>query len=621
MAQTLRVPLRALTVDPSPAAPSVLRVPVGQLQAEPEPETEQTPDGHLAGFAKELWAGINPVAMVEGLIKASADPVGTIKGIGAAQGTLGQESADAFKSGDYLTGTRKLVNYLIPILGPGLDRSGDLAAEGKYGAAGGAAAAIGAQVVAPELIRRVPSVTARIAPRNANPAERAAVDFGMREGIPVDAGTATGNPVVRGTLWGSERTLGGSVVGGRARQAQAEGFATVGDRLSARASAAPVTAEQAGQGVRDAVRQRAATFNAEANTAYSRLRALEAQATPQTVNVSQPGRMPGGGTIPVNVPTSMRLAVDIGPTKTAMRPVYDALKRESELVPLMGDKARALTNLDRLMNAPDMAPLSVADGALSEIKALARDGNRIAAQTVTTLDQAVVASAKQGGQPVLDALMQGRAATVNKYKTLATLDKLHATEPVKVFTQLTAGKDSAVSLLRDVQKHAPAELPTLGRAFVEGLLEKATAEGGFGRTAGVMADWERLGPQTKLLLFKNPGFVRDLDSFFLLAKKAAENPNASGTAFQAGITGQAIAIYANPALGLGLQVGGTGLAALLHSPRAVRLIVKGMRIPVGNTAAATAVTAELAKLVRESEGRLVPGVATTSEESQPSRQP
>lgn len=567
---------------------------------------------HAKDFASEVGHALNPVEWAKGLYSMASDLVGTAKGMGAAHERIFREGQRALSNGDYLTASRKFVNYLTPIVGPITDRSADLMAEGKYGQGAGVMVGFGAQMAAPAALSRATSVRVPMAPRNANPAERAAVDFGMREGIPVDAGTATGNLVVRGAQWGAERTVGGSIVAGRARQAQAEGLATVGEHMASRVNQQAVTAEQAGQGVRDAVSVRASGLNAQATTAYDRLRAIEAG---QAQRIAQTGglRAPATST---QAFTNVPLAVDIAPTKAAMQPVYEALKREAELVPLMGDKARALTTLDRLMQAPDMAPLSVADAALSDIKAIARvdqafkrtTGQGVAAQTVTNLDRAVVTAARQGGRDVLNALMEGRAATVNKYKAIEVFDALRA-EPVQVFNQLTANKDSAVSLLRRVQREAPTELPKLGRAYLEGLFEKATAEGGFTRADGVFRDWTNLGTETKALLFRNPALVKDLDSFFLLAKRTSQNPNPSGTAFQVGLGAQGWAFLADPATGIGLQIGGAGLAALLHSPRAVRLMTRGLRLPAGNRAAAATASAELAAIARENGVPLVPATA------------
>ena len=574
---------------------------------------------HAADFVGEVGHALNPIEMAKSLYGVATNLHGTVKGMGEAQGRLYQDAEAAFQSGDYLTATRKFANYLMPILGPIVDRSSDLFAEGKYGAGTGAMVGLGLQSAIPAAVSRVASVRPRLLPQNPTPAVRDAVTFGAREGIPIDAATATGNPVVRGAQWGAERTAGGSMVAGRARQGQADALAATGERIAGRVHPSAVTAEQAGQGVRDAVSRRAAGYDTTADTSYSRLRAFEQQ---QATTIAQTGGIRGPATS-ARPFTNQPLAVDIAPTKAALRPTYDALVQENKVVPFISgsQKGKALVMLERIMAGPDTVPLSVADGALSEIKAMARvddafrrtAGQGVAAQAVTNLDRSVVAAARQGGPDVFRSLMDGRAATVNKYKTIDILDTLR-TEPVQVFTQLTAGKDSAITLLRDVVRTAPQELPKVGRAYLEGLLQKATAEGGFSRTQGLMADWQRLGPEAKRLLF-GPARVTDLDNFFLLAKRMSENPNPSGTAFQVGIGAQGALLFTNPGLGAGVQLAGAALTKVLTSPRAVRVLMRGMRIPLGDRAAATAAAAELSKIVRESAVPLVPAVAEESEES------
>lgn len=562
---------------------------------------------------REVWGSVNPVTLIQSTLSAARDLPGTARHMLQAQGKVGQEALDAFEAGDYATGTRKALNWLVPIIGPQIDRAGDLMNEGRYGAGVGAAVGVGAQLAAPAVIGKVKSVTPRVLPRNPNAATRAAVEFGQREGIPVDAATSSGNRFVGGVQKLADESIGGSVVAGRARQTQAQALTQTGERLAAKTAPAVVTTEQAGQGVRDALTTRAASFNAAADAAYTQLRTLE---TAQAGRIAATGGVRGPATAAKPF-TNVPLAVDIAPTKAAMQPIYTTLKREAELVPLMGDKARALTALDRLMTAPDVAPLSVADAALSELKTLSRvdqtfrrtAGQGATAQAVTNLDRAVVAAATQAGPEAFKALMGGRAATVNKFKTIDLLDKLNPSEPVRVFNQLTAGKDAGIALLRDVGRQAPQELPKIGRAYLEGLLEKATAEGGFGRGAGVYADWQRLGTQSKLMLFRNAGLVRDLDNFFLLAKRIADNPNPSGTALTLSKQGEGLLLVTNPALGVPVSVGATALSKLLHSPAAVKTLTRGLRIPVGQRAAATAASAELAKLVEEAGVTRVPATA------------
>lgn len=570
----------------------------------------------LAGLGREFWGAVNPVETIKGLYGIVTDLGGTVKGIGQAHGRMAQEAEAAFRAGDYALGTRKFLSWMTPVVGPAvIDKSADFAAKGDYGSALGVILGFAGNMATPAAISKVGSVRVPFAPRNVNAAERAAVQFGLREGVPVDAATATGNRFVRGTQKLADESLLGSVTGAKARQAQADALAATGERLASRTAPAPVTAEQAGQGVRDAVVARGTALNAAAGRAYDTLRALEAR----SIGPSGAIRGPVTSMRPF---TNIPLAVDIAPTKAALRPTYDALKREADLnIPLMGDKARILSSLDRMFQGPDLVPLSIADAVLSDVKSFARVdqafqrtvGQGVAAKTVTSLDQAVVAAAKQGGADVFKALMDGRAATVNKYKAIGVFDVLRS-EPVQVFNQLTARQDTAVNLLRQVQREAPKELPRLGRAYLEGLLEKATAEGGFGRAQGLMADWQKLGLQSKLLMFKNPTLIHDIDSFFLLAKRIADNPNPSGTALTVTKGGELSLLVSNPLVGVPVSVSAAGLSKLLHSPRAVRVMLRGLRVPVGNRAAATAATAEFGKIAREHGALLAPVAVTERQE-------
>jgi hypothetical protein len=286
------------------------------------------------------------------------------------------------------------------------------------------------------------------------------------------------------------------------------------------------------------------------------------------------------------------LPVDVTGVKSTMQPVYDRLYRESQLVPLQGDKARALTAIDRLMNGPDHVPLSVANGVLSDIGSMAgkvdelrSPGQGVMAKEWQALNTAVQQTAQRAGPQAVQALQQGRAATTAKYTTADVLDTLHA-EPGKLFDQLTARKDGGIERLRNVATIAPDEMPNVGRAVLEGLLTKATEKGGFQRAAALSAAWDNLGEQTKAILFK--GQVPDLSNFFLLAKKAAENPNPSGSGYIVSLVAQGAHLAANPVTGIPTQLGAAALSKALRSPAVVRALTKGFTVPIGSGAATTA---------------------------------
>lgn len=251
---------------------------------------------------------------------------------------------------------------------------------------------------------------------------------------------------------------------------------------------------------------------------------------------------PDAGAYAPRESAQMQMAVDLTEAKRTLQPVYDRLKREADLAPLMGGKADALRALDRVVNGPDTAPLSQVDAALGDLKALARGGKRgpaapelrgagpgTAAYAVAQLEKAVGARAAAAGPEFEQALQGGRAATKAKYDVARVLEQLRA-EPERAFEQLTAPRDGNIKFLKAVRDVSPAQMPNVARAWLERALDMAREQGGFGRVDRLFADWQRLGSDTKAILFPSPGQAQALDHFFLLAKRLGENPNPSGTA-------------------------------------------------------------------------------------------
>lgn len=284
------------------------------------------------------------------------------------------------------------------------------------------------------------------------------------------------------------------------------------------------------------------------------------------------------------------IPVDLRSVRSQIAPMHEALMRERELAPMtiMGDKATALQALDTLMKAPDYAPLETVDKALSDIKRMARgkpgtlpalrtEGQGVAANLVKVLDAQVREAAAAAGPEALEALETGRYATKAKYAVKQVYDAIKD-EPVKAFDQSVAGRDTAIEHLRAVAEHAPKELPKIGRAYLDGLLQKATAEGGFAHADKLFADWQKMGPETKQLLFGDSAHLRDLDRFFLLAKQMGKNANPSGTAHAAAMLMQGSQLL-NPVHFVGSVLGTAGLSKFLHSTGGTRLLTEGLRLP------------------------------------------
>jgi hypothetical protein len=116
------------------------------------PESPAQPSGGIGGFLSEATAGLNPVKMNEALQAAFWHPIETGKGLLAAQDVPRQEAMSAFEQGDYLTGTRKMIDWLIPVLGPRLDEAADYMQEGQYARGLGAATDVGVAIATPRIV-------------------------------------------------------------------------------------------------------------------------------------------------------------------------------------------------------------------------------------------------------------------------------------------------------------------------------------------------------------------------------------------------------------------------------------------------------------------------------------
>lgn len=307
---------------------------------------------------------------------------------------------------------------------------------------------------------------------------------------------------------------------------------------------------------------------------------------------------PSGAGSPGSGATAMRLAIDLKPHKEALRPLFDQLQKEREITgTLHGDRARAAVALEALINGPDFAPMSTVEAALGPVKKLARvgdmpqlrtQGQGLASRVVGELDTAVRGRAQDAGPNVAQALSEGRAATRMKHMTADVMKKLTpvGAEPVSVFKRLTANKDAGIAKLRELQKQTPDQMPQIARALLEDIFEKPTSQGGFKFADGAWARWQKLGPESKAILFPDRGHRVALDQFFLLAKRINENPNPSGTAQVMNAT--------NVIAGIPMYA----LAKVLYSPAGVRALTGVMDVSVRRPAAVAARTAALAQLTR-----------------------
>lgn len=532
--------------------------------------------GGVSGFAREFWKRTNPLETIKGLVHAAGDIPGTVKHLITADPAFLTQAEEAAKKGDYATALRKVFSFASMGMGHELDNQADMLQAGKYAEGAGAMAGNAANLLVPEAAgrvlggARVPAVAAQ-----ADPAVAQAVAAGRAAGVPIDAATATGNPFVKFAQKTADESLVGSVVGGRARAAQQQGLATMGEQIAAKANRVPVTAGQAGEAAQAGVQATKDTAAAAATAHYEALRAIEA---------------------------THPMPVDLTGVKAALEPVYATMARGADIAPLQGAKAGAVRALARILEGPDIESASVVDSALSDLKALQRatadtPGSAAANKAVDAVGRAVTQAVTKAGPEAVKALTEGRNATIAKYAADDVLNVLQAGqgEPVGAFTRMTRAGDAGAQHLRDVLKQAPETKPQIGRAVLDGLIDSATA----GPDASFTA-WNKLGPETKNLLY-TPEHIKAVDDFLLLRKKIAENPNPSGSGLTV-LKGGELVMH-NPELTLGLPA----LSALLHSEAGVKLLTQGFRLPSASTVARSAWAAQLAKVAQQAGTPLTAG--------------
>lgn len=512
----------------------------------------------------------------------------------------------------------------------GLHVAGQQVAQGDLAGATGTVLGDAVAFTAPAAIAR--ALPAKIGlPVRLNPVEQAAIEFADRKNIPLSVSHRTGGRPARGMEAILENDLGGSNYAANARRATTEAVQRVGTELADQIHPESMTSEGAGLAVESKLTGTIQDRAKLANQHYSK--AWEAERNPANVRNVIVRDKDGGAIIGEDgkpMTERMPLPVDMSAIKDALLPIYERYKYTLPETDVRASKG--LKAIRNIIEGGDFKPASAAELDLSMLKDASRAempelrdiSQGMAAAAVKELDQqirGVMGDARMPGydpksgapNPALDALLKGRKATAEKWDvadTLKSLGRVDSLEPVNVYEKLTVDRDARVERLRQVAQYAPEELPKVGRAYVEGLIDTATRGGNFEHTQKILNSWEDIGPETKKLLFKHPGLISDLDNFFRLARKVAFDPNPSGSAKVAAIgthvtnilTGAGVAIShpgAGAAIGLGGEamhiIGAAGMSRLLFSPKAARLLVEGMRIPADSVRGA-AIAAQLVKL-------------------------
>jgi hypothetical protein len=168
-------------------------------------------------------------------------------------------------------------------------------------------------------------------------------------------------------------------------------------------------------------------------------------------------------------------------------------------------------------------------------------------------------------------------------------------EPVQTFNQMHWAHDTGIDFLRKIQNYAPDQMPEVGRGLLQNFFDRATAGGGFGKTRGLLNEWDNLGPQTKAILYPNPALRGNIGDFLKGADMAAENPNPSGSAVVGSLVPLGYMFFHDPLATTTYLVSGYGASKLLFSPRGVKLLTQGLKQTT--PAAASVISRQLLNMV------------------------
>jgi len=317
----------------------------------------------------------------------------------------------------------------------------------------------------------------------------------------------------------------------------------------------------------------------------------------------------------------VRMGVDLRGAKSDLRKLHaeeqaDALERN---IPAMGSTVMARKALSGVMEAPDTASLMAAEKALGRLKLMQRknpdpygDSGRVLNQTVGALDRQIMATAER--EPALrDALVKGRQLTVDKYDAVAALKALRK-DPAGTVDALTGAPENGLEFLKSVQRHAPGELSTVGRAYLDDLMSMMSDPL---RRDMAASKWGNLGIEKKRIIFgdvlkRDPKYLQDLDSFFLLMRKLKANPNASGSGY---MTLNGARFLGGIPVVVMSELGGVALSKALMSPRVVRAFTRGFRVPTGaGVAAKAAAASELVEALKAAGIRIPASLSAKDQE-------
>lgn len=493
--------------------------PYAKYKRPAQPDKKPEDKGFLTTLATD-------VASIPGAaISAVTSPKKTLDALGGAQHEQFEEGRQEFKKGNYAEAAFHTAAGAVPVLGPAAAQAAKDLDEGRYGE--GAAHLL--ELFGPEIAKALPEKwlpkLSRTVENVNNPKEEAALGSVKKE-VRMTPGQRAGQSALQTSEKNLKNAPGTAAQAEQFYSGQESDLAAAGRRRVSAQGGQVTNPFGAGSAVQETLGARISRLKEYADKLYDSTRKTTARNTKDIETGTTAGEA-FDPTAPVPQSRIVRVEspVTLGPVRDQLKTVYDELERN--LPEAKRANSPAFRALDEFMKsgAKQMSAMDF-DKFLGAVKAITRDGNsqilssqsqRLAKLVVSAGESQFQKAIAGAGPNVVDKLQRARKAVAEYHNTADFLEDLNG-EPGALYSNLTTGGDRVQNTLKEIGQKAPKALQTVGRTYLQEMMDKATREGGFGRSAGVKADWEKLGPETKNLIF-GPKVAQSMDEFLLAAKR------------------------------------------------------------------------------------------------------
>lgn len=558
------------------------------MASQPTPSAE--PKGFLEAFGGRF---VDAAKGIGALIGSSGNPqkqMEMVKGMIQPNIEQFQKMSGAMAAGRPDIAGGRFLAGMIPGVGPTIANAVEQVSQGNYQQPAGELMADLVMAIVPSVLKKI-----RVNPSNLlNPVEQKAVEFAVQKGIPVNLATGTQNPLYQGAQAAVEKLPFSAKVGKQFQLAQNKALQEEAKALAGRSAAPAVDLYEAGGKLYKSVEHKLTKeVIPKQQAAYQMVDQIANR--PQNIKTIQTGTqtspIAGPDGKPITTPVMEQIAgpVDIRGVKMRLKPLYD------KLIESMPEAQRqmspGLSVLKQVMDSPNVVPLSKANADYSAILTISRRDHPAVVKASQGIGIAVGkpyretidAAATRMDPKALEALNAGRKATIDKFR-LDELRKHLGEEPGKIADKLIQPGDKSFAALSEIAQEFPDQVQTMGRSYLERIFNQAANEGGF-KGARALADWNRLGPRTKNLLYSaDPALQADIGNFFQIAKMVGIDPNPSQSGKVASLIAAGAMVARHPVNGSMYVLSGGAISRLMYGKGGAKLLSNSLRLPAASPA-------------------------------------